>query len=205
MPMKLYYTANSPFARKLRIFVREAQLIDRIEEIKVVTRKPDNPLLHHGPTGRVPALLLADGTLLIESAIICQYLSAFSSLRLRPASASAQAQDMALDGLGLELMDSLSLRAREQLYRDPEERSVSMRDYEAARCQRCYDYLETRLPAIHPDQPLSLGAISLAAAMATAEQALLAEDWRPQHPALARWYDDVACRPSLTETAYPGW
>jgi glutathione S-transferase len=203
--MQLYYTANSPFARKLRIFVRERGLVDQIEEIKVVTRRNDNPLLRFGPTGRVPALLTADGTLLIESVIICQYLAPFSSLSPAPLSVPEQLQDMALEGLCMELMEALSLRARELLYRDPEQRSQRLAEYEAERCQKIYGHLQTCLPTTDAAQPLTAGEITLAAAMATADQALLGDDWRPDHRDLGRWYDQVACRPSLCDTVYPGW
>ena len=40
----------------------------------VATRRPDSPVLAHNPTGEVPTLVTADGTVLSESRLICGYL-----------------------------------------------------------------------------------------------------------------------------------
>ena len=71
--MELFYTANSPYARKVRVFLREAGLAPRVTETLAVTRTEESPLLAHGPTGRVPALLLSDGALILEAALICRF------------------------------------------------------------------------------------------------------------------------------------
>ena len=126
--------------------------------------------------------------------------------RLRGVGASGTAarseQTLEIERLTLEL----AIRAREFLYRRPDERSARALAYETARGTRCYAALAATLtvpPAA--DAPLSLGQITAAAALATADQALLAEPWRTAQPGLATWYDQVATRPSLADTLYPGW
>ena len=205
--MELFYTANSPYGRKVRIYLREAGLAARVTETLAITRHAESPLLAHGPTGRVPALLLKDGALILEAALICRFLEeAYGPTGVEPAAPAARQDDLVLEGMASALLDSLSLRAREFLYRQPSERSARALAYETARSARCYDALAAKLAAPPPaDAPLSLGQITAATALATADQTLLADPWRAAQPALAAWYDDVAGRPSLADTFYPGW
>ena len=72
--MRLYYSHGSPFAHKVRVFIREADMLSAVEERLADLRSPDNEVLRHGPTGKVPALLTEDGRLLMESLVICSYL-----------------------------------------------------------------------------------------------------------------------------------
>ena len=72
--MKLYMSPASPFARKARIIVRELDLVRLVEEI------PTNPatseeLRKTNPLGKIPALVLDDGSTLIDSPVICEYLN----------------------------------------------------------------------------------------------------------------------------------
>ncbi|MGB1007169.1 MAG: glutathione S-transferase family protein [Thalassobaculaceae bacterium] len=205
--MELFYTANSPYGRKVRVYLREAGLAPRVTETLAVTRRADSPLLAHGPTGRVPALLLDDGALILEAALICRFLEeGFGPTGVQPTTPAAARDDLVLEGVATTLLDSLSLRAREFLYRRPDERSARALAYETARSHRCYGALATTLTVAPPvDTRLSLGQITAAAALATADQALLAEPWRADQPELAAWYDEVATRPSLADTFYPGW
>ena len=205
--MESFYTANSPYARKVRVFLREAGLAPRVTETLAVTRTEESPLLAHGPTGRVPALLLSDGALILEATLICRFLEEeYGPTGVSLAAPEVRRGDLVLEGMATTLMDSLSIRAREFLYRRPDERSARALAYETARGTRCYAALAATLtvpPAA--DAPLSLGQITAAAALATADQALLAEPWRTAQPGLATWYDQVATRPSLADTLYPGW
>src|SRR3954468_13117064 len=70
--MKLYFSPISPFARKARVVARELGLT--LEEIEISTRgnmeyRAINPL------GKIPALVLDDGSTLFDSPVICEYLN----------------------------------------------------------------------------------------------------------------------------------
>ena len=72
--MKLYLNEASPYARLIRVLLIETGL-DR--ETELVSTDPWNPsadLLAVNPASKVPALLLEDGTALIESGCIADYL-----------------------------------------------------------------------------------------------------------------------------------
>ena len=70
--MKLLYTVNSPYARKVRIVATEKHIDLLLEE--VVLTAPDCPVKQYNPLGKVPVLVLDDGDSLYDSRVIVEYL-----------------------------------------------------------------------------------------------------------------------------------
>lgn len=70
--MKLLYTVNSPYARKVRIVAAEKHIDIKLEE--VVLSDPDCPVKHYNPLGKVPVLILSDDESLYDSRVIAEYL-----------------------------------------------------------------------------------------------------------------------------------
>ena len=203
--MKLFYTDTSPYARKVRIAVRELGLEKRIEEVLVRTRHPDNEILRHGPVGKVPALLTDDDHLLTESLLICIYLDDLNDgPRLIPAAAEERASVLEIDGIATGLLDGIAFRGREMRFREDGERSPSLVEYERERCQRCFDALEG-LAGQLTDRP-RLAELSVAAALlaSDATEAVLHDDWRQGRPRLQAWFGAFRDRASIAATKPPG-
>jgi len=71
--MKLLYTPNSPYARKIRIVAAEKHIDIKLEE--VVLSDPDCPVKLYNPLGKVPVLVLGDDNdSLYDSRVIAEYL-----------------------------------------------------------------------------------------------------------------------------------
>ena len=70
--MKLYSNAASPFARKCRVIAHELGL--KLEEIRTLPMQ-DPEFRRINPLGKIPALMLDDGSVLIDSPVICEYLN----------------------------------------------------------------------------------------------------------------------------------
>ena len=70
--MKLLYTINSPYARKVRIVALEKHIDLELQE--VVLSDPDCIVKNHNPLGKVPVLILNDGDSLYDSRVIVEYL-----------------------------------------------------------------------------------------------------------------------------------
>ena len=70
--MKLLYTVNSPYARKVRIVASEKHIVLNLTE--VVLAAPDCPVSQYNPLGKVPVLILDDGESLYDSRVIVEYL-----------------------------------------------------------------------------------------------------------------------------------
>src|SRR5690606_38835309 len=143
--------------------------------------------LRYGPTGKVPALLLDDGRLLIEATLICVYLDELDGPpKLHPTEPAARLDAMELEGLGMALLDSLVWRSRE-LRRPADEQSPGFAAYEAERAERCFDTLERMAPRL--DGPLTIAHITLGAALGYADLRLPDVQWREGRPRLAGWYE----------------
>jgi glutathione S-transferase len=82
-PMKLIASLTSPYARKVRIVLAEKKI-----ECQLVESLPwtaPNPVVEFNPLGKVPVLVLDDGTNLFDSRVIVEYLDTVSPVgRLIP-------------------------------------------------------------------------------------------------------------------------
>src|SRR3990167_924858 len=71
--MKLFSTVGSPYARKVRIVLAEKRIDCEIIMLASLS-DPDSPLPAHNPLGKVPTLVLDDGSSLYDSPVIAEYL-----------------------------------------------------------------------------------------------------------------------------------
>ena len=82
--MKLYYSNTSPYSRKVRLFIREKGLESNIEECLVnpfgEETENKSALITANPLGKIPTLLLNDGSALYDSPVICNYLNDLDSI-----------------------------------------------------------------------------------------------------------------------------
>ena len=78
--MKLHWSPRSPFVRKVMVAAHELGLADRIDRVRTVVRmiQPNADLLPDNPLSKIPTLVLADGTVLFDSVVICEYLDALA-------------------------------------------------------------------------------------------------------------------------------
>lgn len=194
--MELFYSANSPYARMVRIALREMGLSDRVTETLCALRTADNPALAHSPLGRVPLLVTDDGAALSETRIICHWLDERDPARPLfgpdPEPAAARAQDGLITGL----LDGLVAWIREAR-RAPGIRSAAMIEAEAARAAACLTALESETI---PDVP-AYRACALVAALTLLDSRALMPGWQSGHPHLAAWLARQSARPAVAETA----
>lgn len=200
--MKLYITKGSPYARIVRVVVLEKGLTDRVEIISAKTRQVDSPYYSINPSGRVPYLVRDDGVGLEESALICAFLD---RLECKPAfdlpAGEPAWEARRLEALARSMLDGFAVWARETR-RPSGEQSPTILQHEADRARRMVDLWEREI-----DNPLFRGALNLAQitlACALGFAALIPEfHWRPGHPKLGDWFDQISARPSLAATAPP--
>jgi len=81
--MKLLGGIVSPYTRKVRIVLAEKKIECEFETVDV--NPAENPVNAHNPLGKVPTLLLDDGTALFDSRVIVEFLDSASPIaRLIP-------------------------------------------------------------------------------------------------------------------------
>src|SRR5213596_3187975 len=70
--MKLLASTASPYARKVRIVLAEKKIECELQPVDV--SPVDNPVNAHNPLGKIPTLVLDDGTSLFDSRVIVEFL-----------------------------------------------------------------------------------------------------------------------------------
>jgi glutathione S-transferase len=152
------------------------------------------------PLGKVPVLILDDGTAIFDSTVICDYLDRrHEKPSLIPAEGAARIRCLRLQAVAQGLADS-GITLRWELTRRPEAlRWPAMAEGQCAKLLASYDYIEREQSFLGP---LDLGQIALATSLSWIEFRDL-PSFRG-HPQLARWYDDFSARPSMLQTAMHG-
>ncbi len=198
--LKLYITQNSPYARLARIIVSEKGLTDKVEQIVAQTRSIDSPYYEINPSGRVPCLILPDGTRLEESQLVCSYLDNLDNApRFEPPPGDNGFHVRRLEAMARSLADGVSVWIREG-FRPQQERSPGVITHERNRAARLIEVWETEVT-----HPMMGGKLSNMAQM-TLLVALHLEcwnpdfEWRENHPNLVNWAESLADRPSIQET-----
>ncbi|TDH63167.1 glutathione S-transferase family protein [Dankookia rubra] len=197
--MRLFYSSGSPFARAVRVALRETGLIHRVEEVETTLRDPASTLLPHNPVGRVPTLVLPDSTALTETALILPFLDTLGgAYPLVPQGALADFGRVlgATDGMGV---------WNRELRRPLNERSPTVIALETTRTNRVADALEAEVAAggWALDAPPDAPRIALGCLLGYAEMRHRAWPWREGRPALSAWFDRLAARSSFAATIPP--
>src|SRR2546430_16960265 len=78
--MKLHWSPRSPFVRKVMVAAHELGLAGKIECVRSVAAmsKPNPAIMLDNPLSKIPALVLGDGTVLVDSAVIVEYLDSLA-------------------------------------------------------------------------------------------------------------------------------
>ena len=200
--MKLRFSPASPFARKVRIAAAVLGLADRIELVAADTNNPQDSLRVENPLGKIPILLLENGTALYDSRVIEQYLDALAGGgKLLPAAGEARFQAMSRQMLADGVTDAAILLVYEGRFREPAERSERWRIYQTEKIARALAQWESAPP---PEGVADAVTISLACALGYLDLRFEGR-WRADHPRLVAWLDAFAAAfPSFEETRFRG-
>lgn len=196
-PVKLFYSASSPFARKVRVAAREKGLGGALAEVECNPFADPPELKQYNRLGKVPTLVTGE-LVLYDSVVICEYLDLRKDgHRLIPVSGSDRWRVLRAQALADGLMDvavSLTLELR----RPATEQSLSEQQRWRDQMAGAVDAMEEQLPDL--SAILNLGHIAFAAALGYLDFRHGDVPWRRGHPALADWYDPFAGRPSMQQT-----
>jgi glutathione S-transferase len=197
--MKLYMNSASPFSRKVRIVAHELDLMRLVEEISVNPAASDE-LRRVNPLGKIPALTLNDGSTLLDSPVICEYLNDLGGGKFFPGMSiwrevSGRWRALTLQALGDGICDAAVARAYEGR-RPPEQQNEAAVHKYLAQIVRSLDALER---ARFLDPP-TIGEIAVACALGYIDFRLPELAWRDTRPNLREWYDKFVQRPSMQAT-----
>lgn len=188
--MILRYSAASPYARKIRIAADLLGLADRIEIVAASTADPNDTLRQQNPLGKIPTLILEDGSPLYDSRVIADYLDHLAGGgRLIPNDAPRRFEALRLQALGDGINDAALLIRHEAASRRPE-----LRDPDAIALQQGkVDRALATLEAAPPKGGTDIGQIALACALGYLDLRFEGA-WRKSHPRLAQWLAEFEAR-----------
>ncbi|MFP6773960.1 MAG: glutathione S-transferase family protein [Alphaproteobacteria bacterium] len=194
--MKLFYSGNSPYARRTRLAARLSGLaIEEVDAAPLGTE--DHALFQHGPGAKVPGLQMASGAYLCETLVITNYLNGQSGGKLMPSDPGQAEAVLELEGIGSLLMDTLFHCSHEKR-RETGEQSPGVIAKETGRANRCYDALESRLGG--QAAVLNVGTIAVVASLGYADWRHAEDDWRGGRPGLAGWFGEMMKNGDVAET-----
>jgi glutathione S-transferase len=132
--MKLLASLASPYTRKVRVVLAEKKIDCELELADV--QPVDNPVNPHNPLGKVPTLVLDDGTPLFDSRVIVEFLDARSPInRLIPDETRERVAVRRWEALADGVLDA-GLLVRYEALRPKQERSAAWVEKQVARMHR---------------------------------------------------------------------
>ena len=201
--MKLYGSPASPYARKVRVLIKEKHL-----PCEFVVEDPwpaDSLIPSRNPLGKVPVLEIGSGSYLFESVQVVHYLDNVDGKSLMPKDAAGYWQAQWWQALGNGIIDAAVARVLESR-RPPEKQMPEKLAREEARVHRAVSVGEN---AFKGDDFLvgnryTLADLVLGVALQYTDFRY-PHDWRSQAPKLARWHAGITKRRAFEETLPPGF
>ncbi len=198
--MKLQYSPNSPYVRKVVMLAQELGLNDRIER-QALTLSPyePNPVVTAlNPMGKIPVLLTDDGEALFDSIVICEYLAAQAGdQQWFPAAGPKRWAALRANAVADGMLEAAQLMRFESI-RPEGVRYDKWIEAQSGKLTRAFAFLEQNLPASD-----DIGAIAVASAIGWLDFRFPTLQWRNAAPRLAAWLAGFEQRESVIATRHP--
>ena len=201
--LKLIASKTSPYARKVRIALAEKKI--EYQMVESSGWEPGNPLHAWNPLGKLPVLVLDDGTHLYDSRVIVEYIDLVSPVsRLIPEPARQRIAVKKWEALADGVCDATSAIVIER------RRPANLQSDEwIARQRRKIDEgaaefaRELGERAFCNGEGYSLADIATGCALGYLDLRYAELDWRGLYPNLARLADKLGKRASFADTLPP--
>jgi glutathione S-transferase len=198
--LRLLASLTSPYARKVRVALAEKKI-----EYQLVEASPyadDTTVPDHNPLGKIPVLLLDDGTSLYDSRVIVEYLDTVSPVsRLIPEPSRQRILVRRWEALADGVCDAAAAIALERK-RPAHQQSEAWIDRQKGKILRGVAELSRELD----EKPwcngegYTLADIATGCALGYLDLRYAELPWRDEHPNLARLAEKLIKRPSFADT-----
>jgi glutathione S-transferase len=200
--LTLRHSPASPFVRKVRIAASILGLEREITLENADTLSASDTVRQQNPLGKIPALIIEDGTTLFDSRVILDYLDhRAGGGRIVPKDGTARFAAQRLQALADGIMDASILLIYENRFRPAEKHEAKWTDHQAGKVARGLAALEAAPPAL--GNPPNVGDIAVACALGYRDFRFNGT-WRNDHPRLVAWLDSFAAKvPAFAATKPP--
>jgi glutathione S-transferase len=202
--MKLTFSPASPFARKVRIAAIELGLIDRIEFVPatVVPGQPNDDYSRLTPLKKLPALILDNGEVVLDSYVIVEYLDELAGGgKLIPSSGPDRWKVKRDHSLLQGMLDSMLLCRYENITRPEALRWKAWSDDHWNRAWAGMARFETRDDVLNG--PFTIAQIGLVCVLGYADFRFADCGWRKAFPKLDKFHQKMLERPSVKISVPP--
>ena len=202
--MKLLASLASPYTRKVRVVLVEKKIEFDLELVDVAPI--ENAVNTHNPLGKIPTLVLDDGTPLYDSRVIVEFLDSASPIsRLIPDEKRDRVAVRRWEALADGVVDA-GILVRSEALRDKKERSKAWVDKQVARMRRGMAQLASELegkPWCQGDR-YSLADIAVGCCLGWLNVRKPGGlDWSAEYPPVAKHYEKLMERQSFIDTVPP--
>lgn len=203
--MKLTYAATSPFARKLHICAIELGLIGRIELVPTsATPGTFNEAYSRdvSPLRKLPALILDDGTSIVDSYVIAEYFDDLAGGgKLIPASGAKKWQVKTEHSITQGMLDAMLLCRYEKVLRPEALRWQTWIDDQWDRVWHGLQRFEAHSDIL--TRPLDVAQIGLVCVLGYADLRFADCGWRKAFPKLDAFHNRMMERESVRISVPP--
>ena len=197
--MKLIFSPSSPFVRKVRIAAIELGLIDRIEFVTttVVPGQANDQYMHDvNPLKKIPALILDNGDVVLDSYVIAEYLDELAGGgKLIPASGPARWKVKSDHSLLQGMLDSMLLCRYEKMVRPQGLQWQAWTDDHWNRAWQGMARFDKQADVL--SRPLDIVQIALVCVLGYADFRFADCGWRKAYPNLDAFHEKMLARPSV--------
>jgi glutathione S-transferase len=199
--MKLIGSVTSPYVRKVRVVLAEKKL-DYVFELENVW-SPDTKISASNPLGKVPCLVMEDGSAMYDSRVIAEYLDTLTPVcKLLPANSRDRANVKVWEALADGVADAAVLAYLERTQRPAELQSPAWIERQMGKVRAGLQVMSDNLG----EQPFCMGIhytladVAVGCMLGWLLLRFPAIDWRSEHANLARLFDKLSERPSFKDT-----
>jgi len=199
--MKLIGSNTSPYVRKVRVVMAEKKL-DYSFKLENVW-SADTRILQSNPLGKVPCLLMEDGSALYDSRVIAEYLDTLTPVcKLLPPNGRDRADVKVWEALADGVLDAAVLVRLEKTLRPQEQQSAQWITRQLGKVSAGLQVMSDKLGenAFCMGKNYSLADVAVGCALGWLSFRFPDIDWRGAHPNLARLHDKLAERASFKDT-----
>ncbi len=198
--MKLISADASPFARKVRVLLHEADAADRVEVVSTMTSplQPDATVAAANPMGKLPTLIRAAGPAIYDSRVITRFLDDHLEAGLYPA--ARLWETLTLEATADAIMDAAILMTYEKRLRAAEQQSEAWLDAQWHKAASAVSGISNRWMS-HLSGPLDMSHIAVGCALAYLDFRHADRDWRADAGGLQDWFTAFSERASMQATA----
>jgi glutathione S-transferase len=199
--MKLIGSVTSAYVRKARVVLAEKKLDYQFELENVWAS--ETKIASSNPLGKVPCLVMEDGSTMYDSRVIAEYLDTLTPVcKLLPANSRDRANVKVREALADGVLDAAVLAYLERTWRPSEQQSQAWFDRQMGKVHGGLAVMSENLG----EQPFCMGIhytladVAVGCTLGWLSFRFPDIAWRDTYPNLARLFDKLSERPSFKDT-----